>query len=266
MSGAAGPWSRERLRILLGTIVVVVVALLAGVAIWVVGALADEDEAAPDSAWPTASEVHGQQARDRVAAEPMLRVDPVDAREGAPAAAPAPTIRIPASTKAGPEGVPTGFPQTAEGAVGQLAVIARVVTEGISIPHAAQVHKAWAMPGAGSDSQWQLSENVRVFLEAAQLSGQDTTSSVTITADPVAAQVKGRDGDSWVLACVLFDVKAVVSQQARTGWGHCERMQWHGGAWKIAPGQTPAPAPSTWPGSHKAVEAGWRTWVGPEEN
>ena len=32
-----------------------------------------------------------------------------------------------------------------------------------------------------------------------------------LMADPVAAQIKGHDGDTWVLACVLFDVKAVVT-------------------------------------------------------
>ncbi|MHA7127979.1 hypothetical protein ACRTEC_16550 [Janibacter indicus] len=264
-AGTPEPWSRQRLGCALAAIAVVMVMLLVGVAIWVARALTSGDESMQASR-PTASEVHGQQERDRVAAEPMLQVDPVDARQGTPAAAPAPTMRIPSPTKVGAAEVPTGFPQSPEGAVGQLAAIAQVVTEGMSIPHAAAVHDEWAMPGAGSAADWQLTENVRVFLESAQLSGQEAGSSVTVMADPVAAQIKGHDGDTWVLACVLFDVKAVVAQEARTGWGHCERMQWHDGAWKIAPGQRPAPAPSTWPGSQKAIEAGWRTWVEPEKS
>ena len=45
-------------------------------------------------------------------------------------------------------------------------------------------------------------------------------------------------------------------------------MQWdnRANAWKIAPGEQPAIAPSTWPGTTKAIEAGWRTWVSPDES
>ena len=95
---------------------------------------------------------------------------------------------------------------------------------------------------------------------------------------PVAGQVKGVDGDDWVLACVLVQVTAVITTTARIAYGHCERMQWQGlpgqdtagrdaagqdaaGRWMIAPGTAPAPAPATWPGTDTAAEAGWRTWV-----
>ena len=259
------PWSLEKLRIVLGGIAVVAVLLIAGLVFWVVRAVSGTDtngQATPS----TPEQVHGQQARDRIAAEPMLQVDPVDAREGTVSPSPAKTMTIPAATKVGPAEVPTGFPQTPEGAVGQLAAISGVVTEGMSIPQAHTVHQAWAMPGAPSAAQWQLSENVRLFLESAGVSGQEAGTNATMTATPVAAQIKGHDGNDWVLACVLFDVKAVVEQEARTGWGHCERMEWDSssGRWKIAPGQQPATAPSTWPGTTKALEAGWRTWINPD--
>lgn len=259
------PWSPERLRVVLGAIVVVAVLLLAGLIFWIVRAVSGPDT--PVEATRTApTQVSGQQARDQVAAEPMLQVDPVDAREGKVSPSPADTVRVPAATKVGPADVPTGFPHTPEGAIGQLAAISRVVTEGMSIPQAAAVHRQWALPGAPEATQWRLVENVRVFLGSAGVSGQDAGTAAAMTVTPVAAQVKGRDGDDWVLACVLFDVTAVVEQEARTGWGHCERMQWDTSsrAWKIAPGEQPAVAPSTWPGSVKAVEAGWRTWVSPE--
>jgi len=107
---------------------------------------------------------------------------------------------------------------------------------------------------------------------------------VTVTVTPVAGMVKGVDGDDWVLACVLLDVQAVITTDARIAYGHCERMQWTdgtarksaddtggagnaggpeagGGRWMIAPGPSPAPAPSTWPGTDLAIKAGWRTWV-----
>ena len=82
-----------------------------------------------------------------------------------------------------------------------------------------------------------------------------------MTATPVAGQVKGTDGPDWVLACVLLDVRVVITAQARAAYGHCEAMTWEAGRWVIAPGQAPAPAPSTWPGTDLANEAGWRTWA-----
>lgn len=265
MAEQTQPWSLEKLRVVMGVVTVVAVLLIGGLLFWIVRAVTGTD-APVESTRSAPTQVHGQQARDRIAAEPMLQVDPIDAREGKVSASPAATMTIPAATKVGPAQVPTGFPQTPEGAVGQLAAIARVVTEGMSIPQATAVHWEWAMPRAPSATQWRLTENVRVFLESAGVSGQDAGTSATMTATPVAAQIKGHDGDEWVLACVLFDVTAVVAQEAKTGWGHCERMQWdkRSSTWKIAPGQQPATAPSTWPGTTKAIEAGWRTWVAPE--
>mgnify|MGYP000377299455 CR=1 FL=1 len=51
-----------------------------------------------------------------------------------------------------------------------------------------------------------------------------------------------------------------VQQEGQIAFAHCERMQWVGGRWMVAPGAPPAPAPATWPGTQLAHEAGWRTW------
>ena len=40
----------------------------------------------------------------------------------------------------------------------------------------------------------------------------------------------------------------------------CRWESWHDGRWQLAPGTAPAKAPSTWPGSDLALQAGWRTW------
>ena len=69
------------------------------------------------------------------------------------------------------------------------------------------------------------------------------------------------DGPDWAVACVLFEVRATITVQAQMGYGYCERMQWQNGRWMIAPGASPARAPSTWPGSELSIRAGWRTWV-----
>ncbi|TQM63808.1 hypothetical protein [Humibacillus xanthopallidus] len=230
-----------------------------------------------------AGSARGQAYRDRVAAAPMLEVDPDSARRGVPSAHPAPTLLIPAVTRTGPSGVPTGFPKTPAGAVAQLAAIESTVLQGMSIPQVNDVHRQWTLTGAVEVADWPLTRNVQAFLAAAG-QGQSKDPGVTVSVTPVAGMVKGVDGDDWVLACVLLDVQAVITTDARVAYGHCERMQWTGGTdgisadgtgeagngggreagggrWLIAPGPSPAPAPSTWPGTDLAIKAGWRTWV-----
>ena len=43
------------------------------------------------------------------------------------------------------------------------------------------------------------------------------------------------------------------------GVGDCQAMRWTaGGQWRISPGPAAAAAPSAWPGSQDAVNAGYR--------
>ena len=104
-----------------------------------------------------------------------------------------------------------------------------------------------------------MTRNVQSFLTNAGGLGNTKDDSVFVSASPAAGQIKGVDGPDWVLACVLLDVQATIVTDARIGYGHCERMQWTDGRWMIAPGTPPAPAPSVWPGSELALQAGWRT-------
>jgi len=100
-------------------------------------------------------------------------------------------------------------------------------------------------------ANWALTNNVQNFLASAG-QGQNKDATVAVTATPAAAQVKGSDGADWVLACVLLDVRATITAEARLGYGYCERMQWHvgaetsaGGRWMIAPG-APAAVPDAY--------------------
>jgi hypothetical protein len=198
--------------------------------------------------------------RDAIAAEPMLEVAPEAAAGGTPAASPPPVIEVPPATSTGPAGVPSGFPRTPEGAVGQLGAIVVTVAEAMSIPTARAVHDAWAVPGGVGPGEWGMTRNVQSFLAGAGM-GQVKAPGTRVVAVPVAGQVKGSDGPGWVVACVLIDLQVRVSEDARVAYGHCERMAWTGERWRIAPGQAPARAPSTWPGSELSVRAGWRTWI-----
>ncbi|MGB8384590.1 MAG: hypothetical protein WCG47_25680, partial [Dermatophilaceae bacterium] len=166
----------------------------------------------------------------------------------------------PPAGQVGPAQIPTGYPRTPEGALGQLAAIEVAVLASMSIETAHRVHEAWAAPDAPAAEAWALTANIQAFL--ASTAGQrvgERPAAVVVT--PVAAQVKGTDGPDWVLACVLTQVTATVVSTARIGYGHCERMAWAGDRWVIAPGAPPAPAPSTWPGTALARQAGWRTWI-----
>ena len=259
-------WPRRRLITLLAGIAMTGLCLLAGLA------LAVFDAVVADTPHPTlvpaplatdpAQPGRGEQARDAIAAEPMLPVQAADARETAAAVHLAPGIAIPDATGVGPAGVAAGFPRTPEGAVAQLAAIEVRVIEAMSIPTAHAVHQEWTMPGAGEASAWDVTQGVQAFLAASRQEASSKDETTLVQAIPAAGLVKGVDGPDWVLACVLLDVRASIVADARIGWGHCERMQWQDGRWLIAPGAAPAKAPSTWPGSQKALDVGWRTWVG----
>lgn len=272
-------WGRRRLLRSLLAIIMAGLVLLGGLGYAVHGAL---PAGRPDTTGPATGSAAavtagaparpagrmppGQARRDAIAAAPMLPVPPEAARSGAPAATVGPTITIPPAGKVGPARVPTGFARTPQGAVGQLAAIEATVLQGMSIERAHAVHAAWSAPGAVPAGRWELTASIRAFLGSA--AGQYADPGA-VASTPVAAQVKGTDGPDWVLACVLLDVTARLAARARIAYGHCERMQWTGsagGRWVIAAGAAPARAPSTWPGTDLARQAGWRTWAsGPDQ-
>lgn len=252
-------WSRQRLATLLGVAAVATVTLLAGLVITLVQLLAATKDA-PDvpPAGPSTAVVD---RREQIAAAPMANVADNAGFTPDPAVSPAPPITVPVATNGrGPAGVATGFPQTPEGAVGQLAAIEQTVLEGMSLPVTREVHAAWSLPDAPGYGEWEMTANVRSFLRSGQQGGQVKDATTVVTAVPAMAMVKGTDGPDWVVACVLLDVQVSIRRDARMGYGHCSRMQWVDGRWQIAPGAAPATAPSAWPGSVAAVAAGWLTW------
>jgi hypothetical protein len=263
----AGGWDRRRLLVVLACVVAAVMLLLLGLGYAVYFALTSATgTATPVPAAASARPASGPQValgearRDEIASARMLAAGPADSRASTPSAVAGATIIIPASTRQGPASVPAGFPRTPEGAVAQLAAIETTVLQGMSIAAANQVYEQWALPGGVGVAGWEITQDVQAFLTTAQMgSEKDVASSVVAT--PAAAQVKGADGPEWVLACVLLDMRATITADARMGYGYCERMQWRAGRWMIAPGTPPARAPSTWPGSGLSLKAGWRTWA-----
>ena len=259
-----GSWGRRRLAAMLAGLTVAGVGTLGGLGYAAYATLTHAGRSSTTPASPVvdagAATGSGQARRDAIAAAPMLQVSLDESRGGTPAPTPAPRITIPAATTLGPADVPTGYPHTPAGAIGQLAAIEQTVVQTMTIGHATTVHQQWSAPGAPPAEEWELTGAVQGFLAsaAAQYAGDPT---LLVEAVPAAAQVKGADGPDWVLACVLLDVKVTVVVRARGAYGHCEAMAWDTGRWVIAAGPAPARAPSTWPGTDLATDAGWRTWV-----
>ncbi len=268
MTGTAastGGWGRRRLLATVGGALAAAALVVVGLGYGIYGAVTSPASGRPAVSPATGvpgvdTTAHGPAHRDAVAAAAMLTVRPEDARRGIPAATPLPTFAVPPATRVGPARVPTGFPHTPEGAVGQLAAIETSVLEAMSIPYAAAVYAEWALPGGVGAPAWELTANVQAFL-GSRAGAQDMAGAVAVTVIPAAGLVKGTDGADWVLACVLLDVRAVAVGRGRIGYGHCERMLWADDRWLIGPGPAPARAPSTWPGTDLARAAGWRTWT-----
>lgn len=270
MARAAQPWERQRLLLLFGALVTAAAMMVAGLgfAVWyaVTGtagaAQADAGAGAAVAAPAASATATPGDPRDEIAAQPMLAVNrsaaftpDVTTRQAGSIAVPAATIDL------GEADAPTGFPHTPQGAVGQLAAIEKTVLESMSLPAARAVHQAWVAPGGPAFENWELTRNVQSFLTSAKQSGTEKDITTLVSVTPAAAIVKGTDGSDWAVVCVLADVRAAITVESRMGYGWCQRMQWIDGRWMIAAGAAPAAAPSVWPGSALAIDAGWLTWT-----
>ena len=197
----AAAWDRSRLLLLVVAVAAAAAVLLSGFG-YGIYLVTTGPSTSGDAGVGRSTAAPPAAGRDAIAAAPMLTVA-ADARQPAPPAAmPGPLIRVPAATRVGPAGVPTGFPQTPAGAVGQLAAIEVAVLQGMSIDYAdrglpgvgvagrarsgrvAADRQRAGVPGRGGDDQW-------------------LGCSATVQVRPAAGQVKGVDGPDWVVACVL---------------------------------------------------------------
>lgn len=256
------PWSRTRLLLMLGGLAMVVVLTLVGGGLAVWHAAVRDTHRAPiaidQQERPSAA---SRPNRDEIAAAAMASIDPQAAFHPDPATTPGGSIVVPQpSVLDGPAGVPTGFPDTYEGAVGQWGVIAQTVLESMSLPRTGEIHTAWVQPDGPSLGEWTLTRNVTSFLSGARQGGDEKDLTTVVSAAPAAGLIKDGDGPDWVVACVLLDVQVWIKTESRMGYGLCSRMEWVEGRWLVAAGAEPASAPSAWPGSNAAAAAGWLAW------
>ncbi|MFK5584357.1 hypothetical protein [Serinicoccus sp. LYQ131] len=263
-------WGRGRLLVILAGALGAGLALLVGLGLFIWQVLKDDpqppDRAPGTSTAPlvldeTALAPSGPARRAQIADAPMLRVDdPRVYREGHVATTVTEALDIPSPSRTGALEVPTGYPQTPEGAVAQLAAIDVSVIRAMSVPATHEIYRSWSTGGA-DPAGWVMTHNVTDLLTAAQQSGQSKGADLVVSAVPAAGQVKGTDGPDWVLACVLLHLQARLVEEAQVAYGHCESMAWTGDRWVLDTTHPVFPAPSTWPGTDLAARAGWRPWV-----
>jgi len=253
-------WGKGRLLLVLVALVVAGLVVLTGMGLLVAASLTPRSMSITAATAPGPS--RDVDRRDSLAARAMLAVSDADSRGGTPVATPGPSIVIPGSSVIGPARVPSGFPHTPAGAIGQLTAIEIAVLMQMSVAGTGEIYQSWAMPGAPALERWPLMMHVQAFLAAAGMGpAKDPTTLIRLL--PVGAQTKATDGPDWTIACVLLQATVTIRTQARAGFGYCERMQWDPTSqrWLIAPGASPALAPSTWPGTEVAQRAGWLTWT-----
>jgi len=253
-------WSRLRLQILLGFVVVVATALVVGGA-WSVVNMLNSSAASAGSGSKAGKSAHDQLAERRLPGAPVEAAQPGSLSSGETG-----TIAIPAPTEVGEVGVATGYPQTPEGALAQLAAIDTTALTSASVRVAQEVIKEWAAPGGPTSESWTGVQAVAAFLESAGMPAE-AGSSITIAVEPKMGFIKGTVGDDFVVPCIDFIITATTTtgQPQQVAAADCQRMVWQDGRWVIGEGDEPAPAPSLWPGSQASFDAGYQ-WLEVEQS
>ena len=249
--------TRRRLQILLGTAVVVVVALVAGAA-WSVAAMLEDAPPARPNATVHTGPVNASN-EDELADAALPPGTLADAQPGTLSTKTTGTITLPGSRRIGPAGVPTGYPHTPQGALAQLIAIDRAAIEPAQVARAQDVISAWAAPGGPDAQSWSGVAAVATLLSSAGFPATGAP-ELQIRLEPAMGFIKGTVGDDFVVGCVDFVIIATAGQVNRIAAADCQRMVWHGDRWVIGPGDEPAPAPSLWPGSQASIDAGYQ-WL-----
>ena len=272
----AEEWTRQRLLAALSLLAVLSAAVLAGAVLWVwfllhphpalsvaaAGAASPATQATAAAAGGTTAggptaQAAVQARRDVLAVAPMRAADPAAAQPAVLSVRDPGSIDLPASTGAGPVGIPTGFPHTPQGAFAQLVAVDTDVLNTATVDHARQVIAGWAVPGGPTGESWSAVRALAGFHSAAGLSGGPSP-GLSMQATPMMGLVKATDGPDWAVVCVDFEVDATLARTARIAAADCQRMAWDGSRWLLGPGVEPALAPSIWPGTDAAINAGFR--------
>jgi hypothetical protein len=269
-------WTREKMLALLVGAGVLGLVLLIGVGLCVYYALRPDPRSGAGggngTATTTSSSSPGsgnggssgsqdvRKAQDALAAKPMPQVDDAASHPSAVStSSPGAPIVLPAATRVGPAGVPSGYPHTPEGAMAQLAAIDQVALQSGSLGTARAVITQWAMPGGPNAASWSGVQALSSLLTDTQTAG---TAQLAIVFTPLMGQIKGTVGPDFVVPCIDFELDVTLTQTARGAVADCQRMVWQpdakGGRWMVGPGAEPVTPPSVWPDTDLAISVGYR--------
>jgi len=289
-------WSRERMLALLAGGVAAVLLVVAGLVLAVASAVRAGGSGSSPSRTPAGgASTRGASGGSAHTAPTALDARSPDALAGAPMQTvpdfashpsalslhqpPAP-LPLPASTRMGPAGVPTGFPRTAAGALGQLAAIDGTALSSATMSGVRDVIAGWAVPGGPTTSSWSGVTAMATLLNAVQRAGDSSNGVISsvpgsagggqfvVVASPLMGLVKGSlpagsgtaggPAPQFVVPCLDIELDVTANSTARGASSDCQRMVWTGGRWMIGAGPEPAPAPSVWPGTDLAYSVGYR--------
>ena len=250
---ATPEWGRGKLLALLVTGAVALLAVVVGLGLGVYY---------PLLAGPADSGTDGAGSQDRAGASPKPNQGARLSTEVATGASGLTTetfeeIVLPPPTVLGPVGVSSGFPRTPEGALAQLIAIDQRVLQSASVDVAQQVITQWAVPGGPTAESWSGVQAVAALLSSAGAT-RSGDSALTVSASPEMGLIRDVDDAGAVVVCVDFVVTATKTKTASVASADCQRMTWVGGRWMIGAGAEPEQAPSVWPGTTTALEAGYR--------
>ena len=199
-----------------------------------------------------------------LAAAPMLQLPVQSAQpQSLTTATAGPPISVPEPKTTAGRWIPGGFPDTPEGAVGQLIALNETALAAADPQVYARGYREIAEAGAPDPAATGLATLLRSMRARAHLPPAGPIPELTASYQVTHAQIKGTAaGGRYVVVCVLGQFSATANGQvAALGIGDCQAMRWTGSQWRIASGPLAAAAPCAWPGSADAVKAGYREVV-----
>ncbi|MFS8102674.1 hypothetical protein LFM09_36655 [Lentzea alba] len=261
-----GTGRRARAGLRLGSIAIVAVVLLGAVAAVVVAHHATDPHSASTSSPTSTSETvtrNGTAAQDEnvLAAAPMLQLPAQAAQPQAMTTGSAgPAIAVAAPTITNGRWIPGGFPETPEGALGQLKALNETALASADPQVYALGYRELSEPGAPDPGSTGLTSLLRSMRARAQLPAAGSVTGLTASYLVTHGQVKGAvTASHYVVVCVLGQFSVGFNGEAvAAGVGDCQAMRWSGTGWRIAAGALAAAAPCAWPGSADMVKAGYR--------
>lgn len=265
MTGDLDRRARTRARIRLLAIIFVGLAVIAA---FVVIAHSRTEPATlsgpPGTALPVPGPLPGD-PETALATRPMTWL-PAEAAQPHPQSArtAGPPIVLPSASQRAGRWIPDGFPPTAEGALAQLVALNQAGMSGGDPEIYDRAYAQLALPGAPPVADAGLHVLLREFRKAAGIAAGEMTDGLTVRYEVTHGLIKGTaDSGRYVVACTLgqFSVDD-QGQGTSVGVGDCQALRWTGSTWRISPGPRAAYAPSAWPGTSEAVDAGYRALDG----